>query len=346
MNIDRDELLYRTLRNQHLLQKVPKARVASDLCGLQAQFASNPQYALRIRASDYSDGGWGEGLVKVWTLRGTLHAVRADELGLFLSARGRPEGWEDNGWNIPKAVKPYWSAFILEQLAGGVQGREELKEACRRRGMDEELLGRVFHGWGGLLKEMSDRGMIAYDIGTAKRFVPCGPVEWMDRREAQARLVRRYFKTFAPATLADCAAFLQINRTEIRRLTQEYAIPLETLRCGDTEYFGLREEADGVVFAGDIPKCLFLAGFDQMIMGYRDRSRIMDGADQRNVITVSGIVFPTVILEGRLRARWKKDGDRLLVTPFRLLSQKNRARIAAAGRRLFAGGVRDVAFQD
>ena len=83
-----EQLLFASLHNLHLLEKTDKATVVSDLMGLQAQFANNPKYALQIRAADYDEETWGEGLVKTWTFRGTPHAVRREELGLYLSAVG------------------------------------------------------------------------------------------------------------------------------------------------------------------------------------------------------------------------------------------------------------------
>ena len=132
--IDKRELLHVSLRNQHLLKKTDKATVVSDLCGLQAQFANNPKYALRIRASDFSEAGWGDGLVKIWSFRGTLHAVGTDEVGLFLSARGVPNAWDDSWWGLKKEIKPYWSEFIYERILEGANGREELKQECRKKG--------------------------------------------------------------------------------------------------------------------------------------------------------------------------------------------------------------------
>jgi hypothetical protein len=66
MEIDSRGLLLASLNNQHLLKKAPCGAVVSELCGLQAQFANNPKYALRIRGSDFSEAAWGEGLVKIW----------------------------------------------------------------------------------------------------------------------------------------------------------------------------------------------------------------------------------------------------------------------------------------
>jgi hypothetical protein len=341
MKIDQTELLYFTLLNQHLLQKVPKMTVISDLCGLQAQFANNPQYALRARASDFNEAAWGDGLVKIWSFRSTLHAVRIDEIGLFLSARGVPDAWDDSWTGLKKEIKPYWSEFIQERIAAGICGREPLKEACRQQGMEPDILEKVFYGWGGLIKEMCDRGLIAYEIGTAKRFVVCDQLTFTDRGEARAALIGRYFQNFAPATIEDCATFTGYKKREVLRLIEAYSLPLKAIECEGIEYYHSNELSGD----GRIPACIFLAGFDQMIMGYKDRRRLLNDADKSNVVTNSGIVHPTVLLDGRLRARWKKDGAKLVITPFAKLSKLNRNRTIAAGRKLFAGEIEAVVFE-
>lgn len=339
--ISREELLLHSLQRQHLLERTDKLTVVSDLCGLQAQFASNPKYALRIRACDFSEADWGSGLVKIWSFRGTLHAVRKDELEVFLSARGVPNFWGDSWWGLTKEIKPYWSDFIYEQIREGTCGREELKQKCRDHGMDQELLAKVFHGWGGLLKEMCDRGMIAYEIGTAKRFVACTDVRLSDRDEARAAIITRYFRSFGPATVVDCATFTGYKKREVLDIIQRFAIPLCTVNGEGIDYHYIGE------LSGDfgIPACIYLAGFDQMIMGYKDRSRLMDDANKRDVITNSGIVFPTILLHGRLRARWKKDGQKLIVTPFAELDRKDRDLITERGIELFADEAIEVSFR-
>ncbi len=340
--ITKKELLYFSLKNQHLLEKADKSTVVSDLCGLQAQFANNPKYALRIRAGDFREKDWGDGLIKLWSFRSTLHAVKIDEAGLFLSARGVPDAWDDLRWGLEKEIKAYWAEFIYESISEGINGREELKKSCRKKGMQPEVLEKVFHGWGGLLKEMCDRGMIAYDIGTAKRFVILDRPEHMSREKARACFIERYFKAFAPATLIDCASFTGYKKREILKLIEEYGIALKSIVCEGAEYFYLND------LSGDckIPACIFLSGFDQLIMGYRDRSRLMDAENQRDVITNSGIVHPTVLLDGKLQAKWKKDGPRLIITPFAKLSEKKRKLITSGGKKLFSKEIEKVVFAD
>ena len=113
MKIDKEQLLYARLKNQFLIERAPCATVVSALCGLQAQFANNPKYALRIRGSDFDESSWSDGLVKIWSFRHTLHTIRLDELGVFLSARGVPEKWED-AWELEGSRIERAAFFLLE----------------------------------------------------------------------------------------------------------------------------------------------------------------------------------------------------------------------------------------
>ena len=340
MEIDSHGLLLASLNSQHLLEKAPCDTVVSDLCGLQAQFASNPKHALRVRGSDFSEDTWEDGLVKIWSFRGTLHTVRQNETGLFLSARGVPDDWHSD-WNLESGRMEYWSKFLLENIESGISGREALKGKCREKGMSQEEERNVFHGWGGLIYEMNQRGMIAYVPGSAKNFVPCRDVEWMDKDKARAVLLRRYFKAFGPATVDDCAYFTGWKKREILYTIEKHDVRLNSTLCENREYFF----ADSLPDTGKIPGCLFLAGFDQLLMGYRDRSRMMDERHKRDVTTNTGIVHPTVLLDGRIQAKWKKKGAKLTVTPFCTISQRNLKRIARYGKELFRGELCEVDFQ-
>jgi hypothetical protein len=333
------ELLSISLRRLFLAGRAPRDRVVSKLCGLQAQFANNPKYALRIRSSDFDEGRWHEGLVKTWTFRKTLHTVLEKELPLFLSAQGIPRDWQD-GWGLPAGRMARWSDFLMDCIRGGILSRDALKKACREKGMSAEEEGGVFHGWGGLLYEMSRRGLITYSPGTAKLFMPCPPLQTLPRDEARTVLLRRYFETFGPAALEDAVGFTGWRRREIDALVKEAGIKFRSLSCGGKDYFYMGELPP----AESPPPCIFLAGFDQLIMGYRDRSRVMDDGDKRKVVTNSGIVHPTVLLRGRLRARWKKDGPLLLIAPFRPLSPRDRGLVAETGRALFGGEIQDCRF--
>ena len=178
---------------------------------------------------------------------------------------------------------------------------------------------------------MCDRGMIAYETGTAKRFVALPPSAFMERAQAQAIILRQYFSAFGPATLQDFACFAGLTQRDAARFLEKAGLPLGEVVCEGVKYYHLKE------LTGDakIPACLFLTGFDQLFMGYRDRSRMMDEKDKRRIITNTGIVFPTLLLDGRMKAKWKKEGQTLTVTPFEPLSPRRQEAIRKAAAKLF-----------
>src|SRR5690606_26048148 len=115
---------------------------------------------------------------------------------------------------------------------------------------------------------------------TAKRFLALRDLELMDRDDARASLIQRYFRSFAPATIGDCARFTGYPKGEILRLVEKTGIPLRSVTVEGVAYFHL----DDLKGNGEIPRCLFLAGFDQMVMGYQDRSRFMDDRNKSDVV--------------------------------------------------------------
>ncbi len=335
--MDERDLLYYTLRGAHALNRAPKLQLARDLIGLQAQFSRNPEYALRLRASDYSPD-WSEGLIKIWAQRGTIHVIREDELSLFLSAADVPEAFVDGAWAISSASQNRWAPFIQDQIRAGNDARDGLKAACLRAGMDEKLLDRIFHGWGGLIKEMAWRGQLAIVPGTEKRYLIPKPFERIPRDEAREALIHRYFCTFGPATIADCRYFFGWKAREMETPLRRALESLACTRIGSADYF----HSPGLPPADAIPDCVPLPGFDQTILAYRDRSRQMPPDHARRVTNIAGIVFPAAVVRGRIRAIWKNDRERILVSPLEKLYKKDERAIEHAFKREF--GAKEVAF--
>ena len=75
-----EELKIRQLTNQHLIQPADKMTVIRDLCGVQAQFMVNAMHSLKIRCNDIKENTAADGLVKNWTVRGTVHVFAESDL--------------------------------------------------------------------------------------------------------------------------------------------------------------------------------------------------------------------------------------------------------------------------
>ncbi len=340
---NREMLLYSSLKGLYLLNKADTHTVVSDLMGLQAQFANYPKASLRIRASDFQEADPFAGLVKIWSHRGTMHLVPEDELGLHLSAYDNAGPFVHGYWGISQADAEYWAPFIEEEIERDNNTRDGLKVACAQRGMGEELLHQVFYGWGGLIREMVCRGRIVCGTGTQKEYFIPNPVIWVDRDQARRVFLRRYFEHYGPATVSDCRYFFSNwKKNDMDLLLNELLPELVCTVIDGKKYYSLHApDTDGA-----LPECVLVPGFDQLILGYKDRDRMIDRCFLRELTTISGIVSPSILLRGRIRARWKLDGSRLLVTSFDKRLKRDEAAIRRKVRQVFGKQVKEIVFDD
>lgn len=79
---------------------------------------------------------------------------------------------------------------------------------------DEEK--QVFHGWGGVIGELSLLGVICAQVQEKKAYRLCAPFAPMDAAEAELTLARRYFTHYGPASLRDAAYFFRVPQTRVK----------------------------------------------------------------------------------------------------------------------------------
>lgn len=127
--------------------------------------------------------------------------------------------------------------------------------------------------------------------------------------DAVAELARRYFQTFSPATAADFTAWsglpsgraIALIRDELTQVTVDGRPGYQWQKVAPAA--GLR----------------LLPMFDNYLIGYRNRSSIIDAA-RRPEVYVGGIICPTVLLDGRVVGRWRlvrtQSAAVVEVTPF------------------------------
>ena len=330
--MDREEIMLRQLKGQHLLQPVEGLQAAGDLCGFQAQYVSNALHALRLRSGS-SDS---TGLVKSWTLRGTMHIFPERELPLFLhqgrSHYLRPCDTMEADEKISKERKAYFAALVLDSVAEGAGEREKLRQRCLAAGMTEMEEESLFNPWGGMLRALCEEGKLCYKVQEKKEFMLCPPFEPMEEKAARLALARRYFCHYGPATIKDAAYFFGATQAQVKDWLSE--LPVSSAVCEGRTYFTLDE---GPV-SGSIPDCLFLAGFDPLMLGYqKTESLYLPPEHLRGIFSLSGIVMPALLLRGRVAGRWKRTGKKLAITAFAPLSREDKERIAGSAEALWSG---------
>ena len=327
-----EELKLRQLGGQHLLRRAEPLTVVRDLCGLQAQFLSNALHSLRIRSgSDCLDG-----LVKNWTIRGTVHVFAAEDLPLFLhegrSHFLRPRDTLDGDDCITKERKRYFADLIVECVTMGVDTREDLKATCTAAGLTERESESVFDPWGGTIRALCENGTLCHKVQEKKTFMLCQTFEPMERDAAELELARRYFIHYGPATVKDAAYFFGTTQTRVKGWLAK--LPVTTAEWDGRTYYYLDEPRD----RADVPACLFLAGFDPLMLGYEKKESLYLPAENlRGIFNLAGIVMPAILLRGRVVGRWKRKGRSLEVTLFEPLTDGDECLLEETAQSLWPG---------
>ncbi len=319
-----EEIKIRRLNNQHLLEPAEMRTVVRDLCGIQAQFFSNAVHALRIRCSDFSEDRMGGQLVKNWTVRGTVHLFDSADTGLFIRCEdGRnyrrnewtePSFWNRrDDWSLTPERQSFLTEVVMDALGDGPRTREELKTVCRQSGMTDAEEQSMFHPWGGGVREMCQRGFMHYAAQDDKVFCLTPEYAPVPEKEAMTELARRYFTCFAPATVHDAMYFFGAPARTVREWLEQ--LPVTEIECCGERYYYIDGGRD---YSGcEMPECLFLAGFDQLMMGYEKKESLFLAREHmKTVFTAAGIVRPTVLLRGSVAGWWSRKQNRLTVSLF------------------------------
>ena len=338
--MDQETLKLRRLFAQYLLAPDSRLHVVRAMDGFQAQFLSNAMHAMRLRSADPDAGYAADGLVKSWTLRGTMHLFAEADLPLFLHDGCRyhsrdwtvPSFWNQRpDWALTPQRQAYFSDLIVDTLTQGPMTREALKVRCRAAGMTEAEEASMFHPWGGGIRELCERGFLCGTASEEKAFRLCPPFVPMAREDALQEQLRRYLASFDPGSLRDAAYFFALPQARLRALLMQLPVSADSFD-GQTLYL-----LDDGREAGDaLPDCLLLAGFDPLMLGDEKKESVFLPPEYlRGIFSLSGIVMPPVLLRGTVAGRWKRSGKRLQITAFRPFTPEERRWVNTAAAQLW-----------
>lgn len=325
--MDIQAIRHARLHNQFLLAPASLQQVSQGLCGVQAQFFSHAQHALRLRCREAEGNALSGKLVKSWTLRGTMHLFHPADFPLFMASCGplyRKNQWTEKswwnqrpGWALTPQRQQYFTQCILEALEKGPLPREELKILCRQHGMTEKEEQSLFDPWGGGIREMCERGFLHYLAQEEKVFCPSPIVQPMAQEEAETELARRYFSHYGPATVHDAMYFFHAPATKVKAWMNK--LPLKAIPCEGNTYYAMEGCPPP---PGAIPRCLFLAGFDPLMLGYEKKETpFLPPEHMRKIFSLSGIVMPALMMDGKVKGMWKEKGNKLSITLFEPLDK-------------------------
>jgi Winged helix DNA-binding domain len=354
-------LAWRTQR-QHLAERAARddaLNVVRDICGVHAQLAASAELTLWARVSGLeraavSAAVWEDrSLVRTWAMRGTLHLLRADELGMWVGAQSALKPRHHGGaWQRTYGLTREQADAMLDAIPAALDGRtlsrEELAgEVARLTGI-AGLGDKLKSGFGELLKPAAFRGNLCFAPSDGQRVRFARPDQWlgpwepMATEEATLEVARRYLARYGPADREMLARWFGMPSPAeagrwLKRLGDE-AVEV------DGSYL-LAADADALASAEPTGAVRLLPAFDQYVVAApRDDDDVVDPAHRVRVYRPQAWLSPVLLVDGRMAGVWshERKGERLLVEvePFGRLTRAQRAGLETEAEALarFLGG--------
>lgn len=332
------------LLKHHLFKKAKRnqvVKVVDDVCGLHAQASTTPYLSLWNRVENFENESLNnalyreKSLVKTWVMRGTLHIIPTQDLPTYNRALRRM-WFEHHGrymrapdWPPPEERKNLIHPKILEALAGKPLKRKDLNAKVQSLLKDDSKpYQRLFSGWGGILKETAYKGLTVHAQPCDKescfarldKWLPEIHMESTDEESAQKKLLIKYIHGYGPATQRDFCLWSGMMAGDAKRAIENSSKLLEEVKVeGKKERFLMLKDdiraLDSMSSDEKMPACL-LPKFDSILLGHKDRTRIVRDKHSKRVFKKAGDTAATVLINGQVAGTWrqKKSKSTLMVT--------------------------------
>jgi hypothetical protein len=335
------------LHHQHIAQPrlTQPEQVVAWLGGLQGQDYPGAKWsiALRMPAATEADvvQTFDTGkLVRTWPMRGTLHCVAAPDLRWMLmltspknlaGSASRRRALELDDTTLARCREVFTQA-----LEGGKHLSREGMYAALAQANISTAGQRGYH----ILWNCALHGLICLSTSNDKEQNFALVDEWLaptppkTHDEALAELAARYFLSRGPATLQDFIWWSGLSAAQARCGLDAIQSRLVSDTVGRLTYWLPADSCS----PKETPSAFALPGFDEYLLGYKDRSAVLDAAHAEKICPGgNGMFAATIVIDGQVVGTWKrvfkKTGIDITATPFTHLSPADVQRFAAAVQR-------------
>jgi len=357
-----DSVLAWRLQRQGLAERASApgwADVVRRICGLHAQVQSSAELTLWARVDDLDRGTvshalWEDRtLVRTWAMRGTLHLLASEELGLWVGAQGalKPR-YETASWRKAFGMSSEEAVCVLAAIRTALDGppltRDELADAVAALLGDARLGEAVRGSFGTMPKLAAFRGDVCFAPSVGQRVRFTRPDLWLGPwepvappREALAGVLRRYLAVYGPAAREDFARWFGIrSAAEAGRALKGLGEEVSAVTiAGDNAGWMLRDDVAAAAAARPRGTVALLPGFDQYVVAAaRGDSPVLAAEHKARVYRPQGWLSPVLLADGRIEGVWRHErkGRRLAlqIEPFGDPGEAVRAGAASEAARL------------
>ncbi|MDQ2774557.1 MAG: winged helix DNA-binding domain-containing protein [Acidobacteriota bacterium] len=320
--------------------------VVAALGAVQAQDYTSALWAIGLRLPDATETSVElaiseRKIIRTWAMRGTLHFIAAEDIRWMLELLG-PR-------TIAKSARRFQQLELGEKVFSrtrklfirALEGNRQLTRAAMMGLLESAGISTTQQRGYHILWRLAQEGLICFGARQGKQQTFALLEEWapssnsLEREVALGELARRYFFGHGPATLQDFVWWTGLTISEAKIGLSNVCLQL------------LQQVVDGVSFwMPQEPQILnsargaayLLPGFDEYLLGYKDRSAVLEPRHSRKIVPGgNGMFLPTIVIEGRVVGTWKrvlkKHEAAITFVPFEPLRDAEQSAVATAAQR-------------
>ena len=306
------------------------ALVVDRMLAVQAQDLRWAKWAVAVRSPGTTsadidaliDSGR---IVRSWPMRGTLHLVPGPDLAWLLGLT-TPRLWAGaatrrRDLGLDEATIERSRTVAEEALSGGRElTRADFLALLERNGIGTDGQ-RGYH----LIWHLAQSGTLCWGRQLDAQQMLVLLSEWvprprqLERDQALGEFLLRYLAGHGPAPLTDFAWWSQLTMADARTALAVVEGQLDALDVDGVRHL-LPQRSDlgplGRAAPGRGPHAvLALPGFDEYLLGYRDRSFAIEPENLTRVVPgKNGIFLPVLVRGGRIFGTWRRDWQPRAIT--------------------------------
>jgi len=286
------------------------AEVARWMLGVQGQKYTDGVRALSLRgprddaavlaAVDRHE------VVRAWPMRGTLHFLPAEDARWMMRLCGprvaRAQQQRRPGLGLSEPDVAVAREALHAALRNGPLTRPEVYEVFRAAGVDPTE-GRGPH----LVRALGGEGDVVQGPrqGSVETFVHVDDLPVAQRElegdEALAELGTRYLHSHGPASVKDLVWWAGLTVAQARRAV---ALARDVVPFGGEQWMGEWQiDVPAAELEAALAATYELPAFDEILLGYADKSLILPEKLRPQVLTKNGLSWPFVLRGGTITGR-------------------------------------------
>lgn len=311
---------------------IPHRRLTNQL--IAGEKAESPPEAVRrlgaLQAQDYHQAVWAIGcrmrsavlpdieksiadkeIIQTWPMRGTIHFVPAEDARWMVKLLAPRALAHDKRRLEQLELSPDTVERAKEIVGGALSGRDTRTRSALMAALEEAGIRtkgqRGYH----LLWHAAQAGIIALGPREGKEQTFVLLDEWLtghrelQGEEALAVLAERYFTGHGPATARDFAYWSGLALKEARNGIEAAGARLRSETIDGEAYWTHASVRAGPAANG--PSVFLMPGFDEYMLGYKERRDVLREEHANAVVPGGNGVFkPFVLIDGQISGVWQR----------------------------------------